>query len=203
MNRIDTSRRQFLVRAVGALGALITPAFVVEAQIHIAHTATPLLRPTATTTALQTLWAEAAPEGGYRLGLGLASEAPLGIPWRELLSLTGFATEAEQLAYLSHEARGDMKAQQLLDQSPPNWFISDWWERHYSPDAKARHYLARLDLGPAFAARPDARGEVVLGGYRPAATLAPRVVDDLSLSLLQARLAELAEPVRIVCKEAA
>lgn len=64
------------------------------------------------------------------------------------------------------------------------------------------NYLDELDLGPEFCelGRARARGEIrFIGGYHPGDSIViVEVADDLSLSLLKARLNELGERTAIV-----
>ena len=77
--------------------------------------------------------------------------------------------------------------------------ISDWFFLSQSANAKAYFYLAGLDLGPEFGQGPDTAGEIrFIDGYMPGNdTRMVEVPENVSLSLLQARLIDLGENVKI------
>ena len=74
----------------------------------------------------------------------------------------------------------------------------DSWSRHESPTAIAYNYLESLDLGPILN-EPGGVGEIYfIDGECPGNDyLGVNVPDDLSLSLLQERLNQLNQGVRI------
>jgi hypothetical protein len=75
------------------------------------------------------------------------------------------------------------------------------YESTWAPAARAARYLRRLDIGPRFTTARGHAGALTFhaGDNHPGSSeIWVDVADDLSASLLQARLIELGEPVRLV-----
>ena len=77
--------------------------------------------------------------------------------------------------------------------------ISDWFYLSQSANAKAFFYLSSLDLGPDFGCGAQAAGEIkFVDGYCPGNdTRIVEIPENTSLSLLQARLIDLGEKLKI------
>ena len=192
-------RRQFLVRAAATVGAIITPPFVREAKGYIQHRAGPLLVPPAE-PAIRTLTAMFRPRG-YGLYLGDPTECAPTFTWREFAEEQGYDGREDALAFIVEQNDVTLReAREMIDEEVADWRVSEWWDPTYSPSAVAFEYLDELDLGPEFGECGRARGEIsFIEGYRPGdSTVIVEVADDLSLSLLQARLNELGERTTIV-----
>jgi hypothetical protein len=192
-------RRQFLVRAAATVGAIITPRFVREAKGYIEHRAGPLLVPPAE-PAIRTLTAVCTSRG-YGLYLGDPTECAPTYTWCEFAEEQGYDGRQDALAFIVEQNDVTLReARAMIDEEVADWRVSEWWDPTYSPSALAFEYLDELDLGPDFGECGRARGEIsFIEGYRPGdSTVIVEVADDLSLSLLQARLNELGEHTTIV-----
>jgi hypothetical protein len=185
------SRRGFLIGA----GAVLTTAFVKDAQSFIHRTSQPLLA--SPSQVAQTLhWYEVADEG-YRLTLDAWTFPPPPPTWRQFFVSEGIPhrtdKEIEKICSWHSIEPGDFN--KPLDAH----YWEDWLESTGGPCARAYDLLKKIDLGPE---RNSGRGpllEFYEGGFHPGDnTFAVNAKDMLSLSLLQARLIDLKLPIKIV-----
>ena len=193
-------RRQFLVRSAATCGALITPRFVREALGYIEHHDEPLLIPPAD-FATQTLYATTG-SSRYCLYLGHPEQWPPSWTWREFAADQGYCTQREALEYLRDSWRNDtpiMQLRSVLDEKVDESVMLEWWGMTNAPNTLAYRYLESLDLGPEFGSDRRGQGDIhFIEGYCPGNnTIMVEVGDELSLSLLQARLNELNENTAI------
>ncbi|MDA0221068.1 MAG: hypothetical protein O3B22_16075 [Proteobacteria bacterium] len=185
------TRRRFMIGA----GGLITAAFVARVIEHIADTGMPLL--TQCNADSPTFHVYDSADDGYLLSRGEWSVAPEPPTWRDYLALEGHDLQSDQgveevLRIWSFGDEDDL-ADQLDDRLDPY----DWdslWEHRFSPTARAFEFLRPLDLG----VDPKVRGQKVglltfhdFGGHPGSDERWVDAPDKLSISLLQARLAEL------------
>ena len=181
---MTTSRRSFLLGA----GALIGTAFIKSARTFIGDTGQPYLLPVG--SAEHTIYYEPV-DDFWQLSLGapklLAPEPPLLI---ESLRLHGEVLDC-QAEIDTYCAETGWTERELFSQMDAyEW--EDQWEFRQSPAAQAFSFLSRYDLFP------EGKGLQRVGSVRfmefPNPMSSARYVevhDELSLSLLQARLNEL------------
>ena len=194
------NRRSFLIRSAGTIGALLTTQFLKEAQWLIANEEKPLLI-LLKESGIQTLYA-AESEGKFALFLGSKPNEYIDpqFTWEEFGNTAWGHSEVDTIEYLM-ESLGLCKcqAEERLHERADDSEVFDWWLRHQSPNALVFNHLEGLDLGPEFG-----RGGITAGGIRfidgfhPGnETLWVEVPDLLSISLLQARLNELGQGIKL------
>jgi hypothetical protein len=194
---MSISRRFFLIGS----GAVVTSAFVEDAVRFVERRSRPLLiKPDRIETEL---FYYELPDGGAQITLG---------PWRDIEDVPAPTTLREY--YTAYEGRkldgqSDIDrlcrdrgiTEQRLDEPMLDQSWQDAWDYCWSPHARAYQLLQSLDLGPL---RKRAglrvwRGQLIFDEFlRPGDN--SRVVnaeDDVTLSLLQARLIELGLPYRL------
>ena len=194
------NRRSFLIRSSAAVGALLTTQFLKEARWLIAQEDKPLLiQPLA--RSIETLYA-APSEGKFALFLGGKPNEYINpqFTWEEFGNVAWGHTEEDTLEYLRENY--DLckcGAQDLLNTKADDDLVFDWWLRHQSPNALAYQELEGIDLGPEFDIAGKTAGSIrFIDGFHPGnETLWVEVPDLLSISLLQARLNELEQGIRI------
>lgn len=193
------NRRQFLVRAASAVGALITTTFVRQSLAYIETHAAPLLLEPAQ-RARRVLYAVPR-HAGYGLYLGEPDEQAPVWTWQELAEEQGCYGQREILEFVHGHAAPEsvFELRGLLNQPADDWTVGEYWASKHAPNTLAFHYLDELDLGPDFGARRGARGELrFIEGCCPGNDLLMvEAGDALTLSLLQARLNELDERTEI------
>ncbi len=192
------SRRQFLIGAAGAAAGLIVPGWVLRAERFIESEGRPYLqRPKRVRDTLHAIdWGD----GNLQLFLGDPRQDPPALSWGEYaehyfgMTLDEYVIESLELS-LDEAARQGI----TVEAEAPEWKVLEQWVYHDSPSASAFRYLEGLPLGADFS-RTGGMGSIEsIDG--PAPGNASRIVsvpDDLSLSLLQRRLNDLGEGVRIV-----
>ena len=189
------SRRGFLIGA----GSLLTAAFVSDARSFIRRTNQPLLA--SPKQIAQTLhWSDggAEPEDGYTLTLGRWTMEPPPAPsWREFFIEHSIPhkTEEEVEGIYAFHCIGPEDYDKPVSES--YWW--DRWECEDNPSAKAFSLLSKIDLGPELGSARGPLLEFHEGDNHPGSN--DRWVnakDQLSLSLLQARLIDLKMPIKIV-----
>jgi hypothetical protein len=185
------SRRGFLIGA----GSMLTTAFVSDARSFIRRTSRPLLA--SPSQVAQTLhWYDSA-EAGYLLSLGEWTIDPPPVPtWREFFISQGIAHQTEKDA----EA---IWADHLIwprdyDKPMCERYWEDRWELVDGPCAKAYRLLRSIDVGPEIGSARRPRLEFHKGAHPGDNSLWVNAMDQLSLSLLQARLIDLKMPIKIV-----
>jgi hypothetical protein len=185
------SRRGFLIGA----GSLLTTAFVSDARAFIRRTSQPLLASPAQIA--QTIhWYENG-DDRYLLSLGpLTTDAPPAPTWREFFITQGIPHQSEKDAYeiWSHHAIWPEDYDKPVDER--YWW--DRWELEDSPAAKAYRLLDRIDIGPKLGSSRGPLLEFHEADNHPGSSERwVNAKDELSLSLLQARLIDLKMPIKI------
>ena len=188
------SRRGFLIGA----GALLTTAFVKDARSFIRQTGQPLLaKPKQVAQTLY--WWENEVEGYYQLTLGPWTMEPPPTPtWREFFIDEG-------LPYQTPRELERLCERHCIDPGDFDRRMSErYWSEHFqcvaSPMAKAYHLLGMIDLGPEAGSGPLL--EFHEGDNHPGdMNRWVNATDQLSLSLLQARLIDLKLPIRLMQDE--
>jgi hypothetical protein len=134
----------------------------------------------------------------WRLSLGSTSPSLRRPTWREHLRGLGHRLDTQ----------GDVERVRIQDGQEPqdldtrlngfNW--EDAWDNFNGPQAKAFHLLKSLDLGSASDAKLKQAGQVVFqefGGGPGNNYTWVELKDDVTVSLLQARLIELDLPIHV------
>ena len=186
------SRRGFLIGA----GSLLTAAFVADARSFIRRTSRPLLA--SPTQVTQTLHWYDCDDDGYLLTLGpWTMEPPPAPTWREFFISEGIPhqTEAEAERIWDRYGFGPEDYDKTVSEDY-------WWDRFEMQDgpwAKAYSLLRAVDVGPRLQSARGPLLEFHEGDCHPGDNMF-RVTarDELSLSLLQARLIDLSMPIKIV-----
>jgi hypothetical protein len=195
------SRRSFLL----GLGSLVTTAFAAQAKAHALAEGVPLLLDPG--RAEKTLYLFGMPDfdegeliSKWQVSLGPWQQDPPPTPtWREYLHLQGHRLDTpEDLAQACQQAFVSIED---LDELLPEQSWWSVWEYSESPQAKAYTLLKELGLDCALNQPGKKAGGItfVEDGYHPGSS--ERLVelhDDLSVSLLQARLIERNLPIRLV-----
>ena len=192
------SRRSFLL----GLGGLVTTSFVARAANHIRVTNSPLLLNSGRTEETLYVYDFFGEEDGFkwRVSLGPNVYPPPPPPtWRDYLISEGlrFETEAD-LQRLWREWRlqpGD------LDERLDGISWESELEHHLSPQAKAAILLKELKLDCALTQKGQKAGcmnFVDWGGHPGSCERWVDLRDDLTVSLLQARLIDLNHPISVV-----
>jgi hypothetical protein len=193
-------RRSFLIGA----GGLLTAAFVRKATAFSRDAGKPLVLPPARASE-QTLyiyheedWDESA-YAKWRVTLGEDDPvAPPAPTWREhLLSLGRRLDSNDEIERVCVEH--DLLPEEL-DAKVDGYWWQDRWDHFTGPQAKAYHQLKGLDLGSASDSRLKQAGEIIfseLGGGPGNSYSSVQLKNDLTVSLLQARLIELNLPINV------
>jgi hypothetical protein len=192
-------RRRFLIGA----GALLTASFVRRANAFSRKAGEPLIlaaarRPEETLYVYrQEQWSDYG--GEWRVSLG--PDQPFAPPpptWREHLRSLGHPLQTED------DIERACKVYDLpledLDTRLNGFGWEDRWDNFAGPQAKAHHLLKDLDLGQAGAALTQA-GQIIFeefGGSPGNSYTWVELQNDLTVSLLQARLIELNLPINVV-----
>jgi hypothetical protein len=194
--------RSFLMGA----GSLLTASFVRKAAAFSRRLDEPLILPTPRKPE-ETLyvyvqdWKDYSTndlEAKWRVSLG--PDQPVAPPpptWREHLHSRGHRLEtSEDIARVC--AQEGLEPEEL-DKRLNGFGWEDAWDNFTGPQAKAFHLLKQLDLGAAGSKLRQA-GEIIyeeFGGAPGNSYTWVELKDDLTVSLLQARLIELNVPVDI------
>ena len=190
-------RRHFLIGA----GALLTASFVTRAKGFSRRSGKPMVLSPARKPE-ETLYVYRQQNGDYggdwRVSLG--PDQPFAPPpptWREHLRSLGHRLEtADDIERACREH--DLPLEQL--DVPLNGFgWEDSWDNFTGPQAKAHHLLKGLDLGHGGSPLRQA-GQIIFeefGGSPGNSYTWVELRDDLTVSLLQARLIELNLPINV------
>lgn len=194
-------RRRFLI----GFGSLLTAAFVGEAKAFARKARAPLiLEPRKAEERLhiydQSKWGE---RFKWRVSLGPDEYEPPPAPtWRENLIQDGYRLDTPADVERALNER-DLYLDNLDEYVDDIGWESEW-EASRSPQAKAHKLLSELDLGCEPNAELNQAGHMhFVDGYSNPMSVANWVElrDNLTVSLLQARLIELELPIKIVVGE--
>jgi hypothetical protein len=196
-------RRRFLIGA----GALLTASFVRQASAFSRKAGEPLLLPL-TQKPEETLyiylqdWNDYETNdyvGKWRVSLG--PDEPVAPPpptWREYLRSRGHRLDTDDDIARVCAQNGSLTLEEL-DRTLDAYGWQDMWDYFTGPQAKAHHLLKKLDLGA-----PDSKlkqsGEIIFQGFGGGPGNSYTWVElqnDLTVSLLQARLIELNLPIKV------
>jgi hypothetical protein len=189
-------RRHFLI----GVGTLLTASFVNRAKAFSRRSGTPLVlssdrRPEET---LYVYRQESDDGGEWRVSLG--PDQPFAPPpptWREHLRALGHPLDTQdEIERVCRER--DLPLEEL-DARLNGFGWEDSWDNFTGPQARAHHLLKGLDLGGAGSALRRA-GQIIFeefGGSPGNSYTWVELRDDLTVSLLQARLIELNLPINV------
>jgi hypothetical protein len=198
-------RRSFLIGA----GSLLTASFVRKATAFSQRAVRPLLlrparKPEETLYVYRQDWKDYEPDeyevndydAKWRVSLGPNQPFAPPVPtWREHLRSLGHSLDTtedvERVCFQKSLAPEDLHKR--LD----GFGWQDSWDNFTGPQAKAFHLLKKLDLGAADSKLRQA-GEIIFeefGGAPGNSYTWVELKDDLTVSLLQARLIELNLPI--------
>jgi hypothetical protein len=189
-------RRHFLIGA----GALLTASFVKRAKAFSRRSGAPLVLPSVR-KAEETLYVyrqESDYGGEWRVSLG--PDQPFAPPpptWRAHLRSLGHRLETPD--EIERVCREHDLPREELDVRLNGFGWEDSWDNFTGPQAKAHHLLKGLDLGGAASALRRA-GQIIFeqfGGSPGNSYTWVELRDDLTVSLLQARLIELNLPINV------
>jgi hypothetical protein len=189
-------RRHFLIGA----GALLTASFVNRAKAFSRRSGEPLvLSPARKPDETLYVYRQESDYGAkWRVSLG--PDQPFAPPpptWREHLRALGHPLETQdeiESACREHDLTPDE-----LDVRLNGFGWEDSWDNFTGPQAKAHHLLKGLDLRGAGSALRQA-GQIIFeefGGSPGNSYTWVELRDDLTVSLLQARLIELNLPINV------
>ena len=189
-------RRHFLIGA----GALLTTSFVNRAKAFSRRSGTPLvLSPARKSEETLYVYRQESDYGGeWRVSLG--PDQPFAPPpptWREHLRALGHPIETDD--EIERACREHDLTLEELDVRLNGFGWEDSWDNFTGPQAKAHHLLKGLDLGGAGSALRQA-GQIIFqqfGGSPGNSYTWVELRDDLTVSLLQARLIELNLPINV------
>ncbi len=195
------SRRSFLL----GIGSLVTTSFVARARAHVRESGSPLLlQPKRAEETLYLYEGFDQSDGPwatkYRVSLGPDQwPAPPPPTWREHLKLLGYRFETQE--DYDRIYREKSLTPEDLDQRIDGYSWEDYWEYNESPQAKAHQLLKDLDLDCDPKAPGSKAGTILFtewGGHPGSSERWVDLKDDLSVSILQARLIERDLPIKLV-----
>jgi hypothetical protein len=195
-------RRRFLIGA----GGLLTAAFVSQATAFSRRVREPLILPLARKPEealyiYQQDWSDVAK---WRVSLGPDQcEAPPVPTWREYLGDEGYALDSK--ADIERTCLEASIPEDNLDDLLDGFGWQDRWDNFSGPQARAYHLLKNLDLGLPPNSKLKQAGNMIFeefGGAPGFSYTWVELKDDLTVSLLQARLIELDLPIAITVGEA-
>ncbi len=195
-------RRSFLL----GLGGLVTASFATRARAFAKAEGTPLLlvpQAPEKTFHLFAVPVDDASDNKWRISLGSWEQEPPPAPtWREYLRMHGHRLDTKEHVATVLREKG-LEPHELDEPLPQeSWWSA--WEYSESPQARAYRILHDLDLGCSLNGRGRKAGRIdfVEGGWHPGSNERwAELRDDLTVSLLQARMIELGQPIRIVIDE--
>lgn len=193
------SRRSFLV----GLGGIVTSAFIARVRAHVEATHLPLLLdPGRAEETLHVYPTYHDDPNQWTPSLGPQQwEAPPVPTWREYLRSLGhrLGTREEIEAALAERSLSPEELDSELDAF--GW--EDMWEHNNSPTAKAYWLLKDLGIDCGLNAKGGRAGRMEFHSCpNPMSSWHwVELRDDVSISLLQARLVEAGHPIRVVMGE--
>lgn len=196
-----TTRRSFLL----GIGALVSATFVTRVRAHVRESARPLLLEPKTAEEMLYLYDQSGWDDEWKWRVSLGPDvypAPPPPTWREHLRPLGYTFDTQEdydRAYreMSFEPES-------LDEPLDGYGWESHWEHWESPQAKAAILLKELKLDCALQARGDKAGRIGFtewGGHPGSCERWVDLKDDLTVSLLQARLIERELPIKVVVGE--
>jgi hypothetical protein len=194
------TRRGFFIGA----GSLLTAAFVRKATAFARNAGEPLIlppakRPKETLYLYEQNWQDWT-EYPAKWRVSLGPDQPVAPPpptWRGYLSSRGHRLETND--DILRVCREKSLTPEELDRQLDGFGWEDMWDNFTGPQAKAHHLLKQIDLGAPNSKLREA-GEIMFeafGGAPGNSYTWVDLKDDLTASLLQARLIELNLPIKV------
>ena len=190
---MSVTRRQFLL---GTAAGLILPSFFERAHSFLENHGEPLLIAPKQPEEVLYAWADCAQEG-YQLNLGSPEKGPPdSMTIREFCHAYG---QGDPEKWWREEwLCTDEQVAVDLDEDMDRFAVEEWWFARDSPTARAYNYLETIDLGPKLSAAREVGGlNFYIGGAPGMGYQAVDAIDEVSLSLLQHRLNELATGIEV------
>jgi hypothetical protein len=194
-----TSRRSFLL----GIGALVSASFVTRVKAHVLESARPLLLEPKRAEETLYLYDHSGWDDDWKWRVSLGPddlhEPPPPPTWREHLRPLGYTFDTQQdydraLREMSLEPED-------VDKHLDGYGWASYWEHNETPQAKAAILLKELKLDCALHARGDKAGLIYFtewGGHPGSCERWVDLKDDLTVSILQARLIERDLPIKLV-----
>jgi hypothetical protein len=190
------NRRAFL----SGLGTVVTLPLIRKVEAHIRNKREPLLLTPERAELTLNIYPDYSGETDqYRITMGpdLYDPPDDALTWRQYMSTRGLvpSTVAEIEALCEQFSLDPDEFDEPL--SDMSWIMA--WEMELSPAAKAYSLLEQLDLGPDLSNRRDDPCIYFNEGSHPGnSDRWVEAKDAMSVSLLQVRLIELGQPIKIV-----
>jgi hypothetical protein len=184
-------------------GGLLTAAFVRKASAFSRNVGEPLVLPIARRPeeTLYVYWQDQEYEESAKWRVSLGPNQPFAPPpptWREHLLSAGYRLDTDEDIERIYSEKGLTPAD--LDKPLNGFGWEEMWDNFTGPQAKAFHLLKKLDLG----SNPDSKlrqsGQIIFqefGGAPGNSYTWVELKDDVTVSLLQARLIELNLPIDV------
>ena len=190
---MSITRRQFLLSIPAAVAGFTIPSFFLEATEYLANTGSPLLLPPPRQDSI--LFAVDDGTGNYQLNIGDPYVGPPQMTLREYIDTYFWGDDDD---YMEEAELGKKEFRLALDDYIDEEIYLEQWCRSFSPNKLAYDYLACLDLGSEFESDNTAGLIEFVEGPTPGNDyIGVHATDHLSLSLLQNRLNQLNEGVKI------
>ena len=194
-----TLRRSFLL----GIGALVSASFVTRVKAHVLESARPLLLEPKRAEETLYLYDQSGGDDDWKWRVSLGPDdlhEPTPPPtWREHLRPLGYAFDTQK-DY--DRAYREMSLEpEEVDKHLDGYGWASYWEHNESPQAKAAILLKELKLDCAPHARGDKAGGMAFtdwGGHPGSCERWVDLEDDLTVSILQARLIERDLPIKLV-----
>ena len=193
------SRRAFLL----GLGGLVTASFVTRATRHIREASTPLLLNPGRAEETLYVYDQSGWDDDYKWRVTLGPEVyppPPAPTWRDYLQLRGYRLDTEA----DWDRVGLERSEIDLDSHLDGYGWQSEWDHLHSPQAKAAILLKELKLDCALDEEGRKAGRIAFtewGGHPGSCEQWVDLRDDLTVSLLQARLLETGHPIRVLVGE--
>ena len=191
---MSITRRQLLLSVPAIAAGFIFPSFLTSATQYLEETGSPLLVPSP--HEMRVITATTDFDNGYQLNIGDPYEEPAEITLREYINRY---YSGDEINYMDDYGLSRLALSDSLDEPIDHDQFIDAWARKDSPQKLAYDYLYDLDLGPQLDEQQGVGLIAFVDGPCPGNDyIGVHATDDISLSLLQARLNQLGEGVRIV-----
>ena len=191
---MSVTRRQFLLSIPAISIGYILPSFLIRATEYLANTGKPLLIEPSSYDS--TLFAVDDGTGNYQLNVGDPYAQPPSLTLREYIDTYYWGDDDD---YIEESELTKNEFKNALNEYVDEELYLEDWARQHSPSRLAFDYLSCLDLGPEHESNnTDGVIEFIDGPSPGNDYIAVHVPNHLSLSLLQERLTQLNEGVRII-----
>jgi len=191
---MSITRRQFLLSIPAVSVGYLIPSFVVRATEYLANTGKPLLVEPSSYDSI--LFAVDDGTGNYQLNIGDPYAQPPSLTLREYIDIYYWGDDDD---YIEESELTKNEFKNALNEYVDEEVYLEHWARQHSPNRLAFDYLSCLDLGSEQENNnTDGVIEFIDGPSPGNDYIAAHVPNHISLSLLQERLNQLKEGVRII-----